>query len=167
MSTFLANHPTQAVEVDSHDGITEGAEDPFTSTSAQAQRPPQHRYSSFDTQLFSMNQSSSSPTQAKRALEAHLAETDRRLQEASKLGIALVQQRKDISERLKEVESKQGESQIGPELRQKLIEVEREYLEVGRESARAFLAPKPRLPNSDETFNGTSTAFDSRVCKIF
>ena len=151
MTTSLANYPTQPVEIENRSRMADKPDDPFTSSPAEAQRPhQQHRYSSFDTQLFSLNHPSSSPSQAKRALEAHLAETDRRLQEASKLGTTLVQQRRDISDRLAEVQSQQGEREIGPELRRKLIEVEREYIEVGRESARAFLVPKNRLSNNDE-----------------
>ena len=123
---------------------TEGLSDPFV-TSAPGEgetRRTSHRYSAFDTQLFSQYQPNSSPGQAKKALEAHLAETDKRLEEASKLGTALVNQRKQLSERLKDIEAKQGEQEIGPELRQKLVEVEKEYNELGRDSARAFLAPK-------------------------
>ena len=151
MATSLATYPSQPVEIERGSRMADRADDPFTSDPVEAQRPhQQHRYSSFDTQFFSLNHPSSSPSQAKRALEAHLAETDRRLQEASKLGTTLVQQRRDISDRLAEVQSQQGEREISPELRRKLIEVEREYIEVGRESARAFLAPKNRLANNDE-----------------
>ena len=122
------------------------AEDPFTTNTAGSadQRRTSHRYSSFDTQLFAHYQPSVSPSSAKRVLEAHLSETDRRLEEASKLGTALVLQRKDLSDRLKDVEKQSGAGEIGPELRQKLAEVEKEYNELGRESARAFLAPKSR-----------------------
>ncbi|KAL8965818.1 MAG: hypothetical protein Q9197_006310 [Variospora fuerteventurae] len=101
-----------------------------------------HRYSSFDNRLFTDNHPSSSPNNAKRALEAHLAETERRLNEASKLGTTLVEQRQKISARLREVESQQNETELAPELRQRLREIEKEYNEVGRESARAFLGPK-------------------------
>src|SRR5277367_2790626 len=92
--------------------------DPFLSKSGAANH---HRYSHFDTQLFSLGPAAS-PEQAKRALEAHLAETERRIQEASKLGTTLVQQRKDLEERLKDVEKQQSEGDITPELRQKLVE---------------------------------------------
>jgi hypothetical protein len=118
--------------------------DPFLSKSGV---PNHHRYSHFDTQLFSLGPAAS-PEQAKRALEAHLAETERRIQEASKLGITLVQQQKELSERLKEVEKQQSDGDITPELRQRLEEIEREYNEVGRESARAFL-PKSRVSSSE------------------
>ena len=122
--------------------VSDGREDPFTSTPPQTRPPHSHRYSSFDTQLFVQNSQTSSPSQAKRALEAHLAETDRRLQEASRLGTTLVQQRKNLGERLREVEKHQADEEIGPELRQKLVDIEKEYTEVSRESVRAFLGPK-------------------------
>ena len=166
MSTSVANHSIQAVGVESANGATRNGEDPFTMAPSPAHPPHPHRFSSFDAHLFALNYSSSSPSQAKRALEAHLAETERRLQEASKLGTALVQQRKDLSERLKDVEQQQGEREIGPELRQKLVEVEKEYHEVGRESARAFLAPKSRASIPDESAI-SSFALDGRVCDCF
>lgn len=123
---------------------TDQVNDPFLSRSGV---PNHHRYSHFDTQLFSLGPAAS-PEQARRALEAHLAETERRIQEASKLGIALVKQQKELSERLKEVEKQQNDGDITPELRQRLEEIEREYNEVGRESARAFL-PKSRVSSSE------------------
>ncbi|KFY43889.1 hypothetical protein V494_01765 [Pseudogymnoascus sp. VKM F-4513 (FW-928)] len=116
------------------------AGDPFTSSTS-------HRYSNFDNQLFSLGPTTS-PEQAKRALEAHLAETERRIRDASKLGTTLVQQRKELADRLKEIEKEKDEGEITPELRQKLVEIEKEYNEVGRESARAFL-PKSRVSSSE------------------
>lgn len=111
-----------------------------------------HRYSSFDTQLFSLD--ASSPAQVKRALEAHLAETERRLEEASKLGTALIEQQKELEDKLKAVEQQQEASQIGPDLQRRLVDLEREYREIGRETARAFLAPK-RLAGGDDGHLGT------------
>ncbi|KFY89325.1 hypothetical protein V500_05799 [Pseudogymnoascus sp. VKM F-4518 (FW-2643)] len=116
------------------------AGDPFTSSTS-------HRYSNFDNQLFALGPTTS-PEQAKRALEAHLAETERRIRDASKLGTTLVQQRKELADRLKEIEKEQDEGDITPELRQKLVDIEKEYNEVGRESARAFL-PKSRVSSSE------------------
>lgn len=118
--------------------------DPFVSAAGNASH---HRYSHFDTQLYTLGPAAS-PGQAKRALEAHLAETDRRIQDASKLGTTLVEQRKELSERLKEVEKQQNEGEITPELRQKLEDIEKEYNEVGKESARAFL-PKSRAVSNE------------------
>lgn len=134
-------------------------EDPFVSNGGRPAPRDTHRYSSFDTQLFSLN--ASSPAQAKRALEAHLAETERRLEEASKLGTALIEQQQQLSEQLKEVEQQQDEGEMGPELRRKLADLENEYNEIGRESARAFLAPK-RLAGGEEAQLGTPS-FDQKV----
>ncbi|KAK7426731.1 hypothetical protein QQZ08_006767 [Neonectria magnoliae] len=123
--------------------------DPFvTSTPA----PAHHRYSNnFDHDLFIAGPASS-PRQAKRALEAHLAETERRLEEAGKLGTALVTQRKTLTEQLQEVDKLQAEGELNPELRQKLVEIEKEYNNLARESARAFL-PKQRVPSNEANPN--------------
>jgi hypothetical protein len=63
-----------------------------------------------------------------------------------------------------EVEKQQSEGDITPELRQKLAEIEKEYNEVGRESARAFL-PKSRVSSSEIT--GSPFAGDSNVLPNF
>ena len=156
MSSSVANLPRQAVGVD----VTNGQDDPFASTPPPTKASHPHRYSSFDTQSFVQNQQTSSPSHAKRALEAHLAETERRLQEASKLGTTLVQQRKNLSERLREVEKHQADEEIGPELRQRLADIEKEYTEVSRESVRAFLGP--RSTDFGESGN-TPLGLDGRV----
>lgn len=112
--------------------------DPFSANAAPSQSQ-QHRFSAFDTQLFALNRPDSSPAQAKKALEAHLAETDRKIQEASKLGSTLVQQRVNLANSLREVSSRSEGNKISPELRQKLVEIEKEYNEVGRQSAKASI----------------------------
>lgn len=125
-------------------------DDPFVSVSKDSspvERGLRHQYSTFDAQLFAMG-SHASPAQAKRVLEAHLAETDRRMEEAGKLGTALVQQRKELTQRLEEVEKLQAEGELSQELRQKLTDIEKDYNDVARESARAFL-PKPRVPSNE------------------
>lgn len=119
-------------------------QDPFIS---QATNSNHHRFANFDSNIFSQSPTTS-PEQAKRALEAHLAETERRIQDTSRLGTALLQQRKDLEGRLEEIGKQQDEENITPELRQKLLEIEKDYYEVGRESARAFLS-KPRVLNND------------------
>jgi hypothetical protein len=134
--------------------------DPFLSSSTSSAH---HRFSHFDNQLFALGPTTS-PDQAKRALEAHLAETERRIRDASKLGTTLVQQREDLAERLKEVEKQQNEGDITPELRQKLVEIEKEYNEVGRESARAFL-PKSRISSGE--FGSSPYTGETKVCLQF
>lgn len=141
-------------------------EDPFKTTpKSQHPHPHPHRFSSFDTQLFALNHPSSSPTQAKRALEAHMAETERRLNETSTLGTALLQQKKHISDRLQDIETHQGDGEIGPELRQKLVDIEREYNEVGRASARTFLGPKLD-GGASGGIASSPFALDGNVCRV-
>lgn len=134
--------------------------DPFVTTSSV---PAHHRFSNFDQELFAAGPGSS-PTQAKRALEAHLAETDRRLDEAGKLGTALVSQRKLLAEQLQQVQKLQAEGELGPELRQKLVDIEREYNDLARESARVFL-PKQRVP-SNEAHAGSPFVPDGRSGRV-
>ncbi|KAF2144200.1 uncharacterized protein K452DRAFT_306807 [Aplosporella prunicola CBS 121167] len=142
--------------------------DPFVASPAHSQNSHnsadanRRRYAGFDNQLFSIY-SESSPSQTKRALEAHLAETERRLQDASQLGTVLVQQREELGERLKEVERQQDATEIGPELRAKLVELEREFNEVGKDTARAFI-PKSRTPSST---NNNNQFVDSEGNSIF
>ncbi|KAK2601541.1 hypothetical protein QQS21_004926 [Conoideocrella luteorostrata] len=130
-------------------GNGDATNDPFVTNSTASAH---HRFSNFDQELFAAGPGSS-PTQAKRALEAHLAETDRRLDEAGKLGTALVSQRKLLAEQLQEVQKLQNEGDLGPDLRKKLVEIEREYNDLARESARVFL-PKQRVP-SNEAHSGS------------
>ncbi|KGO77956.1 Pleckstrin homology domain, Mcp5-type [Penicillium italicum] len=132
-------------------------EDPFVANSGRPAVPRDPNR--FDTQLYNLN--ASSPAQAKRALEAHLAETERRLEEASRLGTALIDQQRQLSEQLKEVEQEQNEGEMGPELRRKLADLEKEYNEIGRESARAFLAPK-RLAGGPEDAQLGTPSFDQK-----
>ena len=138
MASIASDQPSRA--------LAQGGEaaDPFVSNASGLGHL---RYSNFDTQLFALGPGAS-PAQAKRALEAHLAETERRMAEAGKLGTALVQQQKELTERLKEVEQLEAEGELTPDLKQKLIEIEKDYNEVARESARAFL-PKQRVPSNE------------------
>lgn len=131
--------------------------DPFLSSSTSSSH---HRFSHFDGQLFASGPTTS-PEQAKRALEAHLAETERRIQDTSRLGTRLVRERQDLADRLKEVEKQQTDSELTPELRQKIIEIEKEYNELGRETARAFL-PKSRVPSNELTGGGSPYTGDKR-----
>lgn len=79
-----------------------------------------------------------------------MAETERRLQEASKLGTILLKQKKELSDRLSEVRAQEQDDEVAPELRQKLQELEKEVNDVSRETARAFLA-KSRIPSGESS----------------
>jgi len=127
--------------------------DPFVSPTKPA-LAPQHRFSGFDPNFFALAPNAS-PAQARKALQAHLTDTDRRMEEAGKLGTALVQQRKQLEERLKDLDSIPAEEDITPDLREKLAEIEKEYNEVARESARAFI-PKQRVPSNEAAAAGGS-----------
>lgn len=144
-----ANPPPGAFAVDDTNAM-----DPFVTHPLDAHR---QRYAPFDNASLYLN---GSPAQAERALQAHLAETTRRLQEASHLGNALVQQRKELEDRLKEVAEQKQANDIGPELRQKLLELEKEFNEVGRETARAFL-PKSRVPSGETDANAGLAVYTS------
>ncbi|KAL2269412.1 hypothetical protein VTJ83DRAFT_1596 [Remersonia thermophila] len=108
---------------------------------------PHLRHSNFDTSLFALGPGTSLE-QVKLAIEAHLRDTERRMEEAGKLGTALVQQQKQLTEKLREVEQLQSEAEMTPELRQRLVEIEKDYNEVARQSARALL-PKQRVPSNE------------------
>ncbi|ODA78551.1 hypothetical protein RJ55_05932 [Drechmeria coniospora] len=136
---------------------TDTSSDPFTSN---PNRSTPHRFSNFDHEFFATGPGLS-PTQAKRALEAHLAETDRRLDEAAKLGTALVSQRKALAEQLQEVGKIQAEGELGPDLRKKLVDIEREYNDLARESTRAFL-PKQRVSSHEANAAGSPYVPDGR-----
>lgn len=152
MPTSAASPPkVVAVDVDESD--------PFVSPAASNNSDSRRRYAGFDNQLFSIY-AEGSPSQAKRALEAHLAETERRLQEASQLGTVLVQQRKELSDRLKEIAQQQDATEIGPELRTKLVELEREFNEVGKDTARAFI-PKTRVPSYHQSLDSEGNSIFS------
>lgn len=109
--------------------------------------PTHLRHSNFDSHLFALAPGSSAE-QVKRAIQAHLRDTERRMEEAGKLGTALVQQQKQLSEKLREVEQLESEAELNPELRQRLVDIEKDYNEVARDSARALL-PKQRVPSNE------------------
>lgn len=127
--------------------VPTNAQDPFTSNSSnpptQAHPAAPLRYAAFDNEQFSLY-STKSPSSARRALEAHLKDTDRRIQDASRLGSTLVQQRRDLAAKLQEVEQMQQDGEVPDDLRNRLAELEREYNEIGQDTARAFL-PRGRI----------------------
>ena len=140
----------------------QAVDDPFTIAPDTDHHQVSQRFGHFNSQILALD-ASSSPAQTKRAIEAHLAETERRIQDASRLGTTLVQQRKDLSRSLKEVEQQERDGEIGPELRQKLLEIEKEYHEVGRESARAMLGPKSVVVGAEAV---GASPFGARVCDL-
>ena len=147
-----ANLAPGAFALEDNEGL-----DPFSG----AQDAHRHRYSAFDNSHVSLYLNGS-PQQAKRALQAHLSETARRLQEASLLGNSLVQQKKELEEKLREVERQQESNEIGPELRRRLAELEKEFNEVGRETSRVFL-PKSRVPSGETDATSGASVFSSEA----
>lgn len=127
----------------------------------------QHRFSSrFDVDPLDLN-NTSSPSQVKRTIEAHLQETDRRLLDTQKLGTSLLKQREDLTSRLEEVEQYQDEAQIPGDLRKRLADIEREHADVGREVARALIGPKSKQddlqPNDPGVFTSQATGSPTKI----
>lgn len=120
--------------------------DPFVITENTTTTPAHHRYSQYDHEFFVTGPAS--PESAKRALAAHLQETERRLEEAGKLGNALVAQRKELTEQLKEIEKVNNEEELSQELRERMVDIEKEFNTLTRESARNLL-PKQRVPSNE------------------
>ena len=163
-STPQANHTSTRPY--NANGVNETG-DPFTIEEAPAQPPPRYTsspHSAFDTQLFAQHHPAPSAAQAKKTLEEHLAETDRRIQETSKLGTTLVQQRSTISQRIRDVDSQVQGNQITPELREKLSQVEKEYQDVGRQSIKSIEGPRSGSPAVGESSNALRV--DGRVRRI-
>ncbi|KAG0635476.1 hypothetical protein HOY80DRAFT_440523 [Tuber brumale] len=126
-------------------------EDPFTDPSTTTPKPSgSSRFSSMDPPPH-LSLPTSSPSQVKRTLEAHLQEVNKRIETAAALGRTLLGQQQQIEERIKEVQ--EGGEQIDPELEKKLVELEKEYNEVGRESARAVLTNKIMAGNGGNSGN--------------
>ncbi|KAK4183760.1 hypothetical protein QBC35DRAFT_84687 [Podospora australis] len=124
--------------------------------------PTHLRHSPFDGHLLALSPGASAG-QIKRAMEAHLRDTERRMEEAGKLGTALVQQQRELTEKLREVERLQSEAELDPDLRQRLLEIEKEYNEVARDSARALL-PKQRIPSNES--QGSPFAADGKTGRV-
>ncbi|KAF2215076.1 hypothetical protein CERZMDRAFT_56731 [Cercospora zeae-maydis SCOH1-5] len=85
-----------------------------------------------------------------------MRDTDRRIKDAARLGMTLTSQRAELASKLKEVEQMQQDTEIPAELQARLTELEREYNEVGRESARAFL-PKSRVVSESVDWTNSAT----------
>lgn len=124
--------------------------------------PTHLRHSNFDGHLLALAPGASAE-QTKRAIQAHLRDTERRMEEAGKLGTALVQQQKELTEKLREVERLQSEAELDPDLRQRLLDIEKDYSEVARDSARALL-PKQRVPSSES--QGSPYAAEGKAGRV-
>lgn len=170
MAAAVAHAPQSDLRNTSSSSPAAGS-DPFLDNLSVTPDAPSHRYSSgFDSDTLSLA-SHSSPHQLKRTLQAHLSETDRRLQDTQRLGTSLLQQQQELSQRLKEVETQEDEGEVSPELRKRLAEIEKEHNDIGREIAKALLAPKARAVSSEdrmaaessETFSSNATASPSKV----
>ncbi|GAW15238.1 hypothetical protein ANO14919_046470 [Xylariales sp. No.14919] len=81
--------------------------------------------------------------QATWALKACIEDIDRRMDEAGKIGTALAQNRSELNERLDEMAQLPPEEELTPELRKKLADMEKDYNEVTRQSARFFHTNQP------------------------
>jgi len=93
----------------------------------------------------------------KRTLEAHLQEVNKRIETVATLGGTLLEQQQQIEARIKELQ--EGGEQISPELKKKLVELEKEYNEVGRESARAVLINKIIAGNGGGSSSGNTSPY--------
>lgn len=166
-----------AAFVDTHDAPNSplnasfnGLSDPFLDHTVSDQPVHSHRYSALiDSDTITLG-ASTSPAQVKRSLEAHISETERRLQDAQKLGQSLLQQQADLQEKLLEVDRHQGDAEISPGLRQQLTDLEKEHNDIGKEIARALLGPKSRAVSGEErptaepsTFSSQATASPTKV----
>ncbi|RVX68143.1 hypothetical protein B0A52_08284 [Exophiala mesophila] len=147
-----------------------GLSDPFLDNTVSDHPVHSHRYSALiDSDTITLG-ASTSPAQVKRSLEAHISETERRLQDAQKLGQSLLQQQADLQEKLLEVDRQQGDAEISPGLRQQLTDLEKEHNDIGKEIARALLGPKSRAVSGEErptaepsTFSSQATASPTKV----
>lgn len=164
-TAVMSNHNSNGIQPN-----TESLHDPFTSSELR-RAPSNHRYSSYlDTESFSSDVTAS-PSQARRTIQAHLAETERRLQDTHKLGTTLLQQQNELTEKLREVEQQPDDAELPPELKQRLLDLGKEHDDVGKEIARAMLAPRSRLvsaedkaaPESPAAFASQATGSPSKV----
>ncbi|KAK5076660.1 hypothetical protein LTR64_005861 [Lithohypha guttulata] len=159
MAAPILNH-TPATPSRSNGTNGHGEDDIFSDVDTASSQPYHHRFSSrFDPEPLELS-SAASPSQLKRTIEAHLQETDRRLQDTQQLGTALLKQRDDLTSRLEEVDQLQDEATIPTDLRRRLVDIEREHADVNREVARALIGPKPK---QDEAYSSDSGVFSSQA----
>jgi hypothetical protein len=84
----------------------------------------------------------SSADQMKRTLQAHLADTQRQKINAGKLGERWVAHEQELRNCIREIEEGLTNDTVDPELKRKLSDLEKEYMDVGRETNRAMLTSK-------------------------
>ncbi|OLL21898.1 Anucleate primary sterigmata protein A [Neolecta irregularis DAH-3] len=89
-----------------------------------------------------------SPAQAKRRLEAHLAENQKRIELTGTLGESLLRQQSKINSRILDLENYHGD-ELTPDLKAKLVDLEKEYNDVERTVSRTMHPLKGR----DSTFS--------------
>ncbi|KAI5811274.1 hypothetical protein DFH27DRAFT_520713 [Peziza echinospora] len=122
------------------------ADDPFTTPDVGRTGGllyNQHRLNTSNASPNGRGVPHASPAQLKRTLQKRLEEVQRRIAEAGHLGESLLRQQQELNDRLVEVEAELvNGGEINPELRKRLADLEREYNEVHKESARALLSSK-------------------------
>jgi hypothetical protein len=131
--------------------------DPFVERHTPQRTSRPHRYSAFfDPDALSV-EAAASTVQLKRTIQAHLSETDRRLEETQRLGTSLLHQQQELSEKLKELENNPDDAEITPELRTRLAEIESEYNDLSRQIAKALLVPKARTVSAEDSHGPENT----------
>ncbi|KAI9874384.1 MAG: hypothetical protein M1823_007697, partial [Watsoniomyces obsoletus] len=134
MATALLPTGEHGPNIITHNG-TSGQTDPFLDHEPDEQLQPTLSHQSSAPLTSEDDNYITSPAQAKRTLEAHLQETERRLRETQKLGTSLLEQQNELTERLKELEQQPDEPEVSGELRTRLVQLEKEHDDVGREIA--------------------------------
>ncbi|KIW17341.1 hypothetical protein PV08_04533 [Exophiala spinifera] len=162
MATAVMAGPDEGLHSSLHASVRDMS-DPFVDDDNPRQSSHSHRYSSLvDPDSITLG-AATSPSQVKRSIIAHLAETERRLHDAQKLGESLLLQQSELNDKLREVEEHQEDAEISPELRKQLADLEREHNDVGKEIARALLGPKSRAVSGEEKLGVEQSTFTSQA----
>ena len=135
-----------------------GMDDPFFDNGiARKTQPSPSSFSHVNSESLNLS-ASSSPAQAKWAIERQLSETGRQLDQAAVVKGTLVQQREDLEARLQEINTHKHEAELPADLQKNLVRLEQEYHDVGRQTARALLMSCPRDANNDDRPGESSPA---------
>ena len=144
------NHfESHALRTDSDDPFLDN-ESPSIAAKPRPRPPPAH----FDH--------ATSASDARRMLESQIQENERRLQDAQKLGTSLLKQQDSLQARLEDLQHREDDAEITPELRQQLAQLEREHEDVGREISRALM-PKSRAVSAEEAPQPESSVYSSQA----